>query len=118
MDIMSGQPFYIVVNNVSDREVHSRNQMTIANTAAFPTVILAVYSYNQNFFPIGTPEVDINPSDEFQLNRLSGTEHVSALQYKSTEDQELQMLRLTIIQDDGSKRLAQDWQNKAHTSQK
>lgn len=59
--------------------------MIIANPAASPSFIHAVDSNNQNVFPIGTPEVDINLSDELQFKGLPDKELVSAVKYNPTE---------------------------------
>lgn len=87
-------------------------------TQFLPNVIHTTYSTGEKVLAIGSPKVDINPSNELQLNGLPGTEQLSAMRYKPRESRESQISCHTFIMDDDSKRLAQCWREAAHISKK
>lgn len=63
-----------------------------------------------------TPIENINHTNKLQYNGLPNIEQASAVHYKLTEDRELQVLRNTVIQDDGSRSLSQDLKKEVHIS--
>lgn len=78
INIPPSRPFDILVSNISDRETRLPKRMIVANSLAPPNIIHTIDSTGQKVFPIGTAKVDINLSDELQLNGLPDTAHVSA----------------------------------------
>lgn len=114
MDIPQGRPSYILVCKFSNRQVRLSKNIIIAECTPPPDVIHAVELNDHETPQIWTPKVDINPSHlSFKLRN-----DISAVNYKPTDDKESQISRHSSIQDDDSSRLAQDWHNEVHLSDK
>lgn len=109
MKVSPGQPFYTHMSNFSSRKSPLLNLMIIAHTTTPPDVIHAL---NCKDPPIRTPELDsdlsnsrIYPPNASDKNR----EEVFTMHYKPLVRREAQLSRQTIVQNNDTKRLVQDW---------
>lgn len=104
-----GQPFYILVNNVSDRQCHLLKRMIIEHTTQRPAVIHVI---NQESFPLETSKIDANTFFACNEHHSESFQPFIVIHYNPSVDSELQIAGHTFVKDDDPKCLAQDWRDK------
>lgn len=114
MGISPNKPLQILVSNFFDRQVYLLKCMIIAQCGTLPEAIHAIDLINQKVPPTENHKLEIHPFDSSAELHL----HVSAVHYKPANNKRSQMLRHTVIHNDDTSRLARDWQNEAHLSDK
>lgn len=107
------QPFYIFVSNTSDRQKRLPKIMIIAECSLPPDVIHATKLDDEGLSPpprgISISRIDI--STKLRTD-------ISAVHYRPASRKRFQMLYHASVQNDGSSRLAQNWWDEVHLSDK